>query len=82
MKDNYLFKMGTCCTRRETIEIERMNKSYQTKLISNDVNLNTSSHNKSIDEMSINYSIKGNHQNQNNHSGPILKLLMKNCQNE
>ena len=82
MKDNYLFKMGTCCTRRKTIEIERMNKSCQTKLISNDVNLNTSSHNKSIDEMSINYSIKSNHLNQNNHSGPILKLLMKNCQNE
>ena len=74
--------MGTCCTRRETIEIERMNKSCQTKLISNDANLNTSSHNKSIDEMSINYSIKCNNQNQNNFSGPILKLLMKNCKNE
>ena len=53
--------MGTCCTLREAIEIERKDKSSKVKLYSEYINLYPSSQNRSItNDMSDDYSIQYN----------------------
>ena len=74
--------MGTCCTLREAIEIERKDKSSKVKLYSEHINLYPSSQNRSItNDMSNDHSIQFKHKKKKNISGPILELLMKNAHN-